>query len=246
MAARPRAGGFDLDHGFFARLCLDDELFGPDRRLTRQEVDARVADLDGATRAEARDLLCRRRSLSQQRFRILVDRAADLWPPAAAAARSGVGVFHEMIRRGLGGEGLPRWAILAPQRQRLCREIATLRGIDAPSTAPERSAQIDALAETLRDLEPVWRLVDAVSRLLDAYPALASLPWGPDWVLRLAQERPPGTTYRAGRMRRRSVIGGAAMGTVRFQPPGPTLPPVEVAVVLSVGSCASIGDTFAK
>ena len=229
MAARPSGGDFAIDPGYFARLCLDDELFGPDQPLREQEVHARVADLPGTARAESRDIFCRRRSLAQQRFRSRVDRAADLWPPAAAAAQSGVGVFHQMIWRGLGAWGLPKWELLAPQHQRLRREMATLRGIDAPSTAQSRSAQIAAFAETLRELEPVWRLVDAVSDLLNArYPALASLPWGADWILRLAGDRPPGTTYRTARTRPLNVFGGAGIRTVHFQPPDPNLPPVEV------------------
>ena len=94
MADRSQTGG--IDPAFFARWCLDDELFGPDGLLTEQDAHDHVADLHRAERAEALDLLCRRRSMRQQRFRARVDRAADLWPEAAAAATSGVGVFHEM------------------------------------------------------------------------------------------------------------------------------------------------------
>ena len=67
MAARPGADGPAFDHAFFARVCLDDELFGPDDLLTEREAQARVADLRGAERAEALDLLCRcsRRSASE-------------------------------------------------------------------------------------------------------------------------------------------------------------------------------------
>ena len=78
MADRPCAEGIPFEHACFARLCLDDEIFGPDELLTRQEVQHRVADPHGAERVEAWDLLCRRRSLAQQRFRARVDQVADL------------------------------------------------------------------------------------------------------------------------------------------------------------------------
>ena len=215
MAARPSGGGFAIDHGCFARLCLDDELFGPDRLLTEQEVHARVADLPGAAQEESRDIFCRRRSLSQQRFRARVDRAAALWPPAHAAAQSGVGVFPDWVRRGLGAWGLPKWGVLSSAHDRLHRDVAARN-------------RVDVLAEPRPELDPVWCLVDAVSDLNARYPALAALPWGPDWILRLAGDRPPGTTYRTARTRPLNVFGGAGIRTVRFQPPDPNLPPVEV------------------
>ena len=215
VAARPGADGPAFDHAPFARVCLDDELFGPDDLLTEREAQARVADLRGAERAEALDLLCRRRSPSQQRFRARVDRVADRWAPAAVAAMTGVGVFHDWVRRGIGAWGLPNWQVLLSARDRLQRDIAAWN-------------RVDVLEQPIRELEPVWRLADAASELLDAYPALASLPWVPDWILRTALDRRPGTTFRTDRARWLSVAGAGATRTVGVQPPGPTLPPVEV------------------
>ena len=118
---------------------------------------------------------------------------------------------------------------MEPQRQLLGDEIAKLRAIEAPSTEQYRAGQIAAHEETLRDLGPVWRLVDAVAELLDVgHPALSTLPWGADWLLRLAKDRPRGTTYRTSRTRVLNVFGGASIRTMRFQPRDPNFPPVEV------------------
>lgn len=215
MACRPRTDDINPEHAVFARLCLDDELFGPDDLLTQEEALARVADLRGAARAEAWDLLCKPRLLAQQRFRSRVDRVADLWPPARAAAQPGVGVFHESVRWGLGAWGLPNWQTL----------LSTFEGVKRDIKNKDR---LDMLAEPALELEPVWRLVDAVSGLLNAYPALQSLPWAPDWILRLAQDRPAGKKYRTDRMRPLSVLGAGGIRTVRVDLPDPNLEPVEV------------------
>lgn len=215
MKARSGASDVDPAHAFFARLCLDDELFGPDDLLTEEEALARVADLRGAARAEALDLLCKPRLLAQQRFRSRVDRVADLWPAAGAAAQSGVGVFHDSVRRGLGIGTLPNWRTLQSTFERLSGDI-------------KQKNRLDVLAEPAEELEPVWLLVDAVSALLNAYPELQSLPWAPDWILRLAQDRPAGKKYRTDRMRPLSVLGAGGIRTVRVDPPDPELEPVEV------------------
>ena len=129
--------------------------------------------------------------------------------------QSGVGVFHDWVRRGLGAWGLPNWGVLVSAHGTLQRDVAARN-------------RLDVLKEPIVELEPVWHFIDAVSDLLTAYPALASLPWVPDWILRLAQDRPPQASYRTDWTRPLSVIGGGGMRTVRFQPPDPTLPLVEV------------------
>ena len=215
MVAQPMEDDIDPVHALSARLCLDDELFGPDQPLSEQEVHVRLAHLRGAERDEALELLSGHQSPLQQTFRERVDRVADLWPPAQAAAQSGVGVFHDWVRRGLGAWGLPNWGVLVSAHGTLQRDVAARN-------------RLDVLKEPIVELEPVWHFIDAVSDLLTAYPALASLPWVPDWILRLAQDRPPQASYRTDWTRPLSVIGGGGMRTVRFQPPDPTLPLVEV------------------
>ena len=216
MATPPtRRDDIDPAIAFFARQCLEDDLFGPDQPLTEQEVGARVAHLQGAEQAEAAELLSGHRSPSQQTFRERVDRVADLRPKAVAAATSGDSLFHAASRWGLGATGLPNWGVLATVHGGLAAEIRAPHGAVA-------------LEDLIWKLEPVTLLFDAVSNLLRDYSALASLPWGPDWILRLAQDRPPEVSYRSDWRRPLSVIGGGAVRTVRCQPADPSLPLIVV------------------
>lgn len=204
-------------------------MFGPSHDLSGAEIQARIADLRGAERAEAEELFTRTLTGRHRRFRARLDDLADGYEAAVQAANRQRGRFHDLIRWGLGLQGLPRWQLLRDQERVMRHEIAKLRAIDAPTAREYRAEQIRWHEQAVEDLQPVWTFVARLEALLhDEFPTLGTLPWTPDWLLRLAADRPPETRYGAGGPRLSGVFSGGMIPTLRFEPAGLDIAPIEV------------------
>ena len=210
-------------------MCLEDELFGPDRMLTPAEVQGRVADLRGAELAEAEDLLKRPRTKRNRRFRAQLERIADLRETAVATTIQERSVFHDLILQGVGVRGMPYWQLLRDQERVMRNERAKLGAVDAPTARQSRAEQVAWYERTLTQLAPVWQLVKVVDDFLQrGFPALATLPWTANWVLRLARNRLSGTHYVESGSRIWGAFGGGMVPTLTFTQPDLGVPAVEV------------------
>ena len=234
MSTRRARQPTPIDPAFFARICLDDELFGPARLLTRAEIEGRLHGLRGPAHLEAMELLSRRLTRRHRRSRARVDALADLHTKAAEVAVEGQGLFYDLLQRGLGVGRYwpPHWEILAIQERRMRAELSKLRDIRRRrEQLPKQVAeQIAWYEDALARLDPVWEFIREVNRMLRRrYPGLGTLPWTADWILRLAQDRPRHVPYAAGGPRLVNLLGGEMVRTLTFvAPPHLDVPAIEV------------------
>ena len=218
-----------MDPADFARLCLEDEMFGPGRVPAENEIRAQVADLRGAEQAEARELLARRPTKRNRDFRRRLDHLADLHDEAVAAAEQGQSTFHDLIQWGLGLRGDEHWRLLEPQESVMRGELSKLEAIRAPTARRERAERVRWYKDTIAQLGPVWRFVSAVDAFLhEEFPALGTLLWTSDWVLRLTVRQPSGMRYVDGGPRLSGVHGGGMIPTLRFEQLDFGVPEIEV------------------